>query len=90
MKIDIEGYEKELVPSISLDVWENCDAFIEIHTELDRVDLEIFGNVVGLSGKVLDVDLGLNPGGGAIMLGGSTSPLDCQKPSGVGPVSPRG
>ena len=36
MKIDIEGYEKELVPSISLDVWENCDAFIEIHTELDR------------------------------------------------------
>ena len=45
---------------------------------------------VGLSGKVLSNDLGLNPGGGAIMLGGSTSPLDCRKPSGVGPVSPRG
>ena len=45
---------------------------------------------VGLSGKVLSNDLGLNPGGGAIMLGGSTSPLDCRKPSGVGPITPRG
>ena len=45
---------------------------------------------VGLSGKVLSNDLGLNPGGGAIMLGGSTSPLDCRKPSGVSPISSRG
>ena len=43
---------------------------------------------VGLSGKVLSNDLGLNPGGGAIMLGGSTSPLDCRKPLNVSPVRP--
>ena len=43
---------------------------------------------VGLSGKVLSNDLGLNPGGGAIMLGGSTSPLDCRKPLNVSPISP--
>ena len=46
---------------------------------------------VGLSGKVLD-DLGLNTGfegsGGNIMLGGSTSPLDCRKPLNVSPVRP--
>ena len=46
---------------------------------------------VGLSGKILD-DLGLNTGfegsGGNIMLGGSTSPLDCRKPLNVSPVRP--
>tara|TARA_B100000214_G_C23832360_1_gene564794 strand:+ start:31 stop:489 length:459 start_codon:yes stop_codon:yes gene_type:complete len=45
---------------------------------------------VGLSTKVLQIDLGLNPSGGNIAIGGSTTPLDCRKPSGVGPVSPRG
>ena len=36
MKINIEGSEKYLVPSIPVEVWEKCDAFIEIHSEKDR------------------------------------------------------
>ena len=68
MKIDIEGYEKELVPSISMDVWENCDAFIEIHTELDRKilfeffrdnNINIFSQKIGwrLAHKLEDLPL---------------------------------
>ena len=31
MKINIEGHEKTLVPSIPKEVWEHCDVFMELH-----------------------------------------------------------
>ncbi len=33
MKINVEGHEKEIVPTIPGDQWEKCDAFIGIHSE---------------------------------------------------------
>lgn len=33
MKINVEGHEKIIVPSISYPVWEKMDAFIEVHSE---------------------------------------------------------
>jgi FkbM family methyltransferase len=43
MKINIEGHEKKLVPSISIDEWRRMDAFIEIHSPEDgRVIFDYF------------------------------------------------
>jgi len=36
MKINVEGYEKIIVPTIPWDVWNHMDAFIEIHNEENR------------------------------------------------------
>jgi len=49
MKINIEGYEKILVPSIPINIWEKCDAFIEIHSEEDRRVLFDYFNEIGVN-----------------------------------------
>jgi len=56
MKINIEGSEKYLVPSIPEDVWCKCDTFIEVHSEDDRqivydylksINMNMFSNKIG-------------------------------------------
>ena len=49
MKINIEGYEKILVPSIPINIWEKCDAFIEIHSEEDRRCIFDYFNEIGVN-----------------------------------------
>lgn len=36
MKINIEGHEKFVIPTIPFEIWNNCDTFIEIHDEENR------------------------------------------------------
>ena len=64
MKINIEGSEKYLVPSIPEEVWRKCDTFIEIHSEKDRkivydflksINMNMFSNKIGWK-KVSSVD----------------------------------
>ena len=33
MKINVEGHEKVIVPTIPKNIWENSDTFIEVHDE---------------------------------------------------------
>lgn len=49
MKINIEGHEKTLVPSIPKDVWNSCDVFIELHgLDCCKVVFEYF-NQIGIN-----------------------------------------
>ena len=55
MKINIEGHEKDLVPSIRKEIWEQCDVFIELHGEdcakvvydyLNSININIFSQKI--------------------------------------------
>ena len=56
MKINIEGHEKTLIPTISKDIWEVCDAFIELHgldccevafDYFNSININIFSQKIG-------------------------------------------
>lgn len=56
MKINVEGHEKVIIPSIPVDQWEKCDAFIGIHDEENqrvifnyfrKIDINIFSQKIG-------------------------------------------
>lgn len=58
MKINIEGHEKTLVPSIPKHVWEKCDVFIELHgldccevifEYFNKIGINIFSQKIGWS-----------------------------------------
>ena len=44
MKINIEGSEKVVVPTISKHIWQKADAFIEIHDDINAKVLWDFFN----------------------------------------------
>jgi len=55
MKINVEGHEKEIIPTIKSDQWEKCDAFIGIHNEenqrviynyFQEIDVNIFSQKI--------------------------------------------
>ena len=56
VKINVEGYEKVVVPSLPDSVWDNADVFIEIHNEenrsvvhehLAKMDVNVFAQKLG-------------------------------------------
>ncbi len=64
MKINIEGHEKTLVPSIPKHIWDKCDVFIELHGEdcckvifkyFNKIGINIFSQKIGWD-KVTSID----------------------------------
>lgn len=56
IKINVEGHEKVIIPSIPVDQWEKCDAFIGIHNEenqkiifkyFQEIGVNIFSQKIG-------------------------------------------